>query len=124
MSPGQKETGPTTGPAHKSATTPNYPPDISTLISSVEAGAYTPSPQSSGSVLILAHPSTDPYTSLRSLRVFARLGLRRGGLWWVLALEAHPDFLSEAESDYLGAYWLEWIRGSNPFKKRGPHVAA
>lgn len=91
---------------------PAFFPD---LISSVTDGQYRPAPGSAGDVLLEAHPSSDRYTAGRSLAIFAKVALRREGLWWLMVLEAHEKYLSDHESDYLAACWREWCAGRNPF---------
>jgi hypothetical protein len=106
--------------------TPDYTADavdLADLLAMIDAGLYRPAPNSAGEILMLAHPSTDRFTAGRELARFARLAVKRHGLWWAMALEACDECLSEAETDYMAAAWQQWCRGENPFV-RGRRVFA
>jgi len=92
--------------------------DLAELITTIAAGRFRPAPGTAGDILVERHPSWDRWTAGRSLAVFARLALRSDGLWWVMALEACDECLSDAETDYIAAAWMAWIAGRNPFTRR------
>jgi hypothetical protein len=97
--------------------------DLAALLATIEAGLYRPAPGTAADILVTAHPSTDRWVAGRELAKFARLAVKRHGLWWAMALEACDACLSEAETDYMAAAWKQWCRGENPFV-RGRRVFA
>lgn len=91
------------------------PPAFPHIITTILHGEYRPTPGTAGAVLLQAHPSNDRFTAGRSLAIFAKVAVRQQGLWWVMALEAMPNYLAADEEDYLAAAWRQWCNGANPF---------
>lgn len=88
--------------------------DLNELVCAVADGRYVSTPGSVGARLA----ELPCACGSRSIQRFAAAAYRAGGLWWVLALEAGRDALSEAEADYVAATFKQWVDGRRPFRKR------
>lgn len=94
------------------ASVPNSVPadlfEVNDLLSAIESGRYRPTPGSFGAAL-LGQQACGWHG--RSLALFARAAIRGEGIWWAMALEAHPNALPAEAVVYAGATWRRWIHG-------------
>ncbi len=82
------------------------PFEVNDLLAAIESGRYQPTPGSFGAALLGHH---DCGWHGRSLALFARAAIRSEGIWWAMALEAHPNSLTAEEVAYAGVTWRCWI---------------
>lgn len=80
--------------------------EVNDLLAAIESGRYQPTPGSFGAALLGHH---DCGWHGRSLALFARAAIRSEGIWWAMALEAHPNSLTAEEVAYAGVTWRCWI---------------
>lgn len=96
--------------------------DLTRLVGQMADGKYRPQPGTLGERLLEIVGACDWHGS-RSIGAFARVALRREGLFWPVTLNSDPALLPAVDVAYAEAMWRAWAAGAYPFRGRRGHAA-